>query len=150
MNLTDHFTREEMERSSTAIRLGLSNLCPPEMVDNMLLVAIVLEKIRAHFKKPIHVTSCFRSPAVNRAVGGSPTSAHRVALAADFEVKDVANYDVCKWVIENITDYDQIINEFPETGGWVHIGFTHGTPRKQALTARKNGRVTIYVNGLVG
>ena len=148
MKLTEHFTKAEMERSSTAIRLGLDNICPASLVPNMVAVAVNLEIIRAHFDKPIHVTSCYRSPAVNAAVGGSATSAHRSAHAADFEVHGVANIDVCKWVSKNIPDFDQIIYEFGPSG-WCHIGFTSGQPRKQLLSAVKIKNRTVYKKGLV-
>jgi zinc D-Ala-D-Ala carboxypeptidase len=149
MKITEHFTKAEMERSSTAARLGLANICPPELVSNMVNVAAHLETIRAHFNSPIHVTSCYRSPAVNSAVGGSSTSAHRYAHAADFEVQGVANIDLCRWAAENIQDFDQIIYEFGATG-WCHIGFTSGTPRKQILSAVKIKNRTVYRQGLSG
>lgn len=148
MKLTDHFTQPEMERSSTAIRLGLVNVCPADLLPNMREVAANLELIRAHFGKSIHITSCYRSPAVNAAVGGSPTSAHRFAHAADFEVHDVANIDVCRWVALHIPDFDQIIYEFGPSG-WCHIGFTNKTPRRQLLTAVKVKGRTVYKPGLV-
>lgn len=148
MNLTEHFTREEMERSSTAIRLGLDNRCPDNLMRNMLDVAGQLEIIRDHFQAPIHITSCYRSPEVNSAVGGSPTSAHRFAHAADFEVAGVPNIEVCQWVVKNLQNFDQIIYEFGPSG-WCHIGFTNGTPRKQLLTATKENGKTVYRNGLI-
>lgn len=146
MRLTEHFTSEEMERSSTAIRNGLDNTCPPDLMPNMLLVASALEVVREHFGKPIHVTSCYRSPEVNKAVGGSPTSAHRFAMAADFEVAGVSNVEVCRWCIENVPDVDQVIYEFGELG-WVHMGFTHKEPRHEALSANKVNGKTVYTKG---
>ena len=149
--LTDNFTIEELTRSSTAIRLGLDNSVPNNLIANMRRVTNVLEIIRAHFDSPIHVTSCYRSPAVNAAVGGSPTSAHRFAHAADFEVKGVPNIKVCQWIAENIEDYDQVIYEFGLSNqpyaGWVHLGFTHGKSRKQKLSANKIGGKTVYTKG---
>lgn len=147
MNLTPHFTKAEFERSSTAIRLGLDNVCPETLVPNMLDVAKALELVRAHFNAPVHVTSCFRSPKVNAAVGGSATSAHRFGHAADFEVQGVANIDVCRWVAENIPSFDQIIYEFGPSG-WCHIGF--GGKRKELLTATRNNNRTVYRQGLIG
>lgn len=147
MNLTKHFTRREMERSSTATRLGIPNVCPPELIANMLRVAENLEKIREHYKVPVHVLSCYRSPAVNASVGGSKTSAHRFALAADCEVSGEPHIEVCRWIIDNIPDYDQVIYEFGPDG-WVHLGFTNGVPRKQVLSAVKIKGKTIYLNGL--
>ena len=148
MNLTEHFTIEEMQRSSTATRLGLPNICPVALVPNMMDVANHLEIIRAHFDAPVHVTSCFRSPAVNAAVGGSATSAHRFGHAADCEVQGVPIIDLCRWCAENIKDFDQIIYEFGSSG-WMHIGFG-GAVRGQLLTATKEGSRTVYRQGLIG
>ena len=148
MRLTEHFTKEEMERSSTAIRKGLANVCPPELLPNMQKVADHLELIRMHFNAPLRVLSCYRSPEVNKAVGGSKTSAHRFAMAADCTVDGVSVHDLCKWCADNIEDYDQIIFEFGNTG-WMHIGFTNGKPRKQLLTATKQNGRTVYQSGLV-
>lgn len=148
MNPTPNFTREEMERSSTAIRMGLDNTCPTDLLGNMYEVMTQLELIRSHFDAPIHVTSCYRSPAVNKAVGGSKTSAHSFAHAADFEVAGVANIDVCRWVAENIKGFDQIIYEFGPSG-WCHMGFTNGKARGQLLSAVKEGGKTVYKKGLI-
>lgn len=150
MQLTDHFTKEEMERSSTAIRKGLNNTCPADLLPNMQKVADHLELIRMHFNAPLRVLSCYRSPEVNKAVGGSKTSAHRFAMAADCTVDGVSVYNLCKWCADNIDDYDQIIFEFPERPDcWMHIGFTNGKPRKQLLTATKQKGKTVYQSGLV-
>ena len=147
MNLTENFTKEEMERSSTAIRKGLSNICPPELFINMIDVANHLEIIRAHYGVPVHVTSCYRSPAVNKAVGGSKTSAHSFAHAADCEVTGIKILALCQWCAANIKGFDQIIYEFGPTG-WMHIGFTNGVPREQVLTATKVDGKTVYTKGL--
>ena len=142
-----------MEKSSTAIRKGLNNTCPADLLLNMQKVADHLELIRMHFNAPLRVLSCYRSPEVNKAVGGSKTSAHRFAMAADCTVDGVSVYDLCKWCADNIEDYDQIIYEFGEkdnpSAGWMHIGFTNGTPRKQLLTATKQNGKTVYQSGLV-
>jgi hypothetical protein len=153
MRLTPNFTQAEFERSSTGIRLGIPNVCPPELLGNMLDTAQHLEIIRAHYDSPMHVTSGYRSLAVNKAVGGSLTSAHMRAHAADCEVEGVTVLGLCKWAAANIKDYDQIIYEFgPE--GWMHIGFTNGEPRKQLLRATKElikGKMkTVYKEGLTG
>lgn len=148
--LTEHFSVEEMSHSETASRKGLDNTPPPELVANMLRVAEALEKVRAHFDRPVRVTSCYRSPAVNKAVGGSPTSAHRFALAADFEVDGVANIEVCRAIPVILVDFDQVIYEFGPTG-WVHLGLSGaGRPtRRQSLTAVKRGGKTVYLPGIV-
>ena len=146
LQITAHFTLSELTASNTGTRLGLDNNPPAELMPNILHVAERLEMIRAHFGRPVRVHSCFRSEAVNKAVGGSPTSAHRFAHAADFTIPGVSVLEVCKWCAENIHDYDQVIYEFGESG-WIHIGFTSKTPRKQLLTAAKHNGKTIYTPG---
>lgn len=143
--ITEHFSFEELCRSNTAIRKGLDNICPPELVPNMQHVAERLEMVRTHFNRPVYVHSCYRSPAVNKAVGGSTTSAHRFAHAADFTISGVSVLEVCKWCALNIPDFDQIIYEFGESG-WIHMGFA-SKPRKQLLTASKVSGKTIYTHG---
>jgi zinc D-Ala-D-Ala carboxypeptidase len=116
MNLTPHFTLEEMQNSATATRLGIKNVIPPALIENAKRVAEALEIIRSHYGQSIHVTSCYRSPELNKAVGGSTSSSHMTASAADFEVKGHANIDVCNEIQSFITDFDQIIYEFGPTG----------------------------------
>lgn len=148
--LTPHFTLAELTRSEAALRKGLDNTLPDDLLPNALRVAQALEAVRAHYSRPIRVTSCYRAPAVNKAVGGSPTSAHRFASAADFEVDGIPHIQVCRDIVQGvipIPDFDQVIYEFGPSG-WVHIGFTHGPPRRMALTARKQGGKTVYAPGI--
>lgn len=146
MNLSPHFTLAELIYSPTAVRFGLDNTPPEDLIPNLRLVAGALEVVRAHFGAPIHANSGYRAPAVNHAVGGSPTSAHRFGLAADFTVQGVANIDVCRWIEAATMAFDQVIYEFgPE--GWVHLGLAE-KPRHQALTAVKEHGQTIYKAGI--
>lgn len=147
--LTQHFTEKEMTRSETAVRLGLSNACPADMKANLKRVADALEIVRAHYGLPLHVSSCYRSPEVNKAVGGSPTSAHRFGCACDFEIPGVPNIDVCRKIPELLPDFDQVIYEFGPSG-WVHLGLRTKSPRRQMLSAVKVARKTVYLPGIVG
>jgi len=146
MNLTKNFTLEEMSRSATAIRLGIDNTIPTDLIENARLVCHALEKIRAYYARPIKVTSCYRSPALNKAVGGSKTSDHCEAQAVDFEVVGVPNVEVCQAIPDILGSFDQIIYEFgPE--GWVHLGI--GGIRLEKLTAVKENGKTVYKRGIV-
>lgn len=147
MMLGKYFSKREMERSATATRLGLSNSIPDNLLDNARLVASKLDIIREHFDKPVRVLSCYRAPIVNAAVGGSQNSAHRFAMAADVEIDGVSILELCRWCRDNISDYDQIIYEFGESG-WMHIGFSRAMARKQLLTAERINGKTIYTSGL--
>ena len=114
-----------------------------------------LEKIRAYVGRGIVVTSCFRSEHVNKAVGGSPTSAHRFGLAADCDAIGLTSLAFAKEIIkmrdEGKITFDQLILEFPERGdgAWVHVGFRRNSPmRNQIMTATKKGGKTVYLPGL--
>lgn len=147
--VTENFTLEELTRSATGLRLGLDNTLPSQFLRNAELVAEALERVRAYFGgKPVRVTSFYRSKAVNAAVGGSLTSAHMAAMAADFEVSGVPNIEVCRSIPEIIPEFDQVIYEFGPTG-WVHLGLTHELPRQQLLTAVKLGGKTVYKPGIL-
>jgi hypothetical protein len=151
MQLSKNFTLNEMTKSETASRRGISNLPSDEHLKNLKqLVEKVLQPIRDQFG-PATINSGYRSPALNEAVGGSKTSQHCYGQAVDVEVRGVANYDLAKWIEDNL-DYDQLILEFYTPGipdsGWVHVSYTGKNHRKQSLTASKVNGKTQYSVGL--
>jgi len=147
MTLTEHFTLAEMTASQAASRRGISNVPNAAAVKALtLLCEKVLEPVRAHFGKPVIVSSGYRSPRVNVAVGGSATSAHCLGEAADFTVHGVSNMTVCQFIMRDLT-YDQLIYEFGESG-WIHVCYG-GRMRNQELSAKKLGGKTVYLPGLV-
>ena len=144
MQLTEHFNLAEMIVSPTAKRLGLSNNPTAEHIANMKYVCEkILEPVRAHFGKPVQINSSYRSPLVNKAVGGSPTSQHSNGEAVDFEVPGISNKVVADWVADNLV-FDQVILEFYSAAdgansGWVHASIKrNGQNRKQRLIATKS------------
>ena len=143
--LSDHFTLAELTFSATAARKGLSNVPPPEIVDQLTLTADRMEKVRDLLGHPVRVLSGYRSPAVNKAVGGSPSSAHRTGHAVDFICPGFGtSAQVAAHLAKHLTGYDQLIEEF---GEWVHVGFGPGQ-RMQKLTARKVRGRTTYTPGI--
>lgn len=146
--LSAHFTLAELTFSATAARRGIPNDAPPAIVDQLILTADRMEKVRSLLgDKPIRVLSGYRSEAVNTAVGGSRTSAHRTGHAVDFVCPDFGPpAQVAAHLAKHLTGYDQLIEEF---GGWVHIGFGPGQ-RMMKLTARKVGGRTVYSQGIKG
>jgi len=90
---------------------------------------------------------------LNEAVGGSSKSQHCKGEAVDIEVPGVANYDIAKWIEDNL-EYDQLILEFYTPGipdsGWVHVSYRDdGENRGQSLTAMKEDGKTVYKPGLI-
>ena len=146
--LTPHFTLGEMLVSQTASRRGLDNTPGPAVIAALrLLCGQLLEPIRAHFGSPVVVTSGYRSPAVNKACGGSPTSQHVLGEAADFTVPGVSNLALAQWMRDKL-DYDQLIYEFGESG-WIHVSWRPARRRNQELSAQRTKRGTVYLPGLV-
>lgn len=136
VNLSEHFTLEELTESDYATRHGLDNTPPPDILDNLKRVAAVLELVRAAVGKPVIVSSGYRSPEVNVGVGGTVNSAHCQGLAADIKVHGMRPYDVCQAIRKSGIGYDQLILEY---GAWAHIGLTGASncPRNMELTYRK-------------
>lgn len=83
MKLTPHFSLAELTRSTTAAARGIDNTPTPDAVSNLLYTAEMLERIRATLGVPIVVTSGYRGPRLNAAVGGVTSSDHTTGQAAD-------------------------------------------------------------------
>ena len=147
------FTREEMLVSATGVRLGIKNIPHSQEVErNICLMANVLQDLRdklaaAYGKElPITVLSCYRSAELNKAVGGSKSSAHLRGLAADIRVKGLTSSELAHFIRVNMK-YDQLILEFPSSANtWCHLGITEDASkyRQQSLIAEKVKGVTKY------
>ena len=130
--LSEHFTLEEMILSQTAARKDIDNTPTPAIVANLRLTVATLEEIRTLLGVPILVSSGYRSPALNKAVGGSKISAHMQGLAADFTAPGFGTVlQVARKIAASEIAYDQLIYEF---GSWVHIGLSTEPLRQQNLS----------------
>lgn len=152
MQLSKNFRLEEFTKSQTGARLGIANTPSTAHLANLkTLCEKVLEPVRAHYGRPVHINSGYRGPALNKAVGGSSTSQHCAGEAVDIEIPGVANGDLAKWIEANL-DYDQLILECYRAGvpdsGWVHVSYKTGHNRKQELTATAVGGKMTYAAGL--
>lgn len=131
MKLSEHFTLAELTASQSAARLGLDNTPPVAIVDALRKTAQLLEQVRALLGKPIIVSSGYRAPQVNRAVGGAANSAHMLGCAADFACPAFGSpLEVCREIAQSDIAYDQLIHEFR---AWVHIAWSP-QPRRMVLT----------------
>jgi zinc D-Ala-D-Ala carboxypeptidase len=153
MKLSPHFTLRELTASGTASRLGIDNSPgEAELANLRRLCETALEPLRELVGKPISVNSGLRVPALNKAIGGSSTSAHVRGLAADIEVRGLANLELARIVESSSIPFDQCILEFysptDPAAGWVHVGLSEGAPRGQVLTASKENGRTVYRTGL--
>lgn len=117
---------------------------PADILPHMMGLALGLERVRAFLGKPMLVSSGYRSPEVNRAVGGSAVSAHCQGYAADFICPGFGEpMEVAKAIRDSGIVYDQLIAE----GTWVHLSFDPRM-RRQALTAHFGGGPATYTEGI--
>ena len=154
MKLSENFSLNELTKSQTATRRGISNQPSEEHLENLkALVENVLQPIRDSKGQPIRVTSGYRSAALNTAIGGSSKSQHSKGEAADFEITGLDNYELAEWIQSFVPEFDQLILEFYTSGdqnsGWIHCSYSREKNRKQVLTANKENGKTVYHNGLV-
>jgi len=121
MKLTEHFTLAE----ATVTSQKADNTPTPAHLENIKKTAAQLEKVReACGNVPLKINSFYRSAAVNKAVGGSPTSAHSIGYAVDFNASGLTVAEVCERINKAGIKYDQLIDEKNASGGtWVHISF---------------------------
>jgi hypothetical protein len=146
MNISKHITFEEATKSNTATRLGIDNNPSPEIIETMKATAEnVFEPIRKQCG-PIRISSFYRSPELNRAIGGAKISQHCKGEAIDIQGINVTNAELFRVACE-LDQFDQIIWEFGTLTepDWVHVSFKKDGNRKQVLRATKIGKRTTYV-----
>lgn len=136
MILSPHFAMEEFTTSQEAVRAGLKNTPNEAQIDALRRLCVnVLEPLRARLKKPIVVSSGYRSISVNRIVGGSDRSQHTRGEAADIIVPGVPVADVIAIIRKLKLPVDQCIDEFSR---WVHVSHAaSGKQRGEYLKARR-------------
>ena len=139
MQLSKHFKLSEFTKSQIAARHGLKNLPGAGEIKNLENVCYeILEPVRAHFDRPVLITSGFRGLEVNRILGSSDSSQHCKGQAVDFEIGGIPNIKVAYWIQANC-DFDQLILEYyqpdVDQSGWVHVSYNEkGSNRKKVLT----------------
>jgi hypothetical protein len=139
MKLSNSFNLIEFTSSETASRRGIDNTPSIAVIENLrLLCENVLQPLRDKYGKSINITSGYRSPKLNKAIGGSSTSQHCFGQAADIQV-DKKDY-LKVWEILKTLPFDQIIFEFGTESApdWIHVSFVQGKNRGQKLKAVKN------------
>jgi uncharacterized protein YcbK (DUF882 family) len=134
MNISEHFTLEELTRSFEGARKGLDNTPPANVMPNLKLCAEMMESVRSLLNKPIQIHSCYRSPAINKLVGGKPTSQHLQGLAIDFVCPEFGTpVQVANALIASNLKFGKLLYEF---SSWIHI--QPGTERK-VFTINEHG-----------
>lgn len=128
MILSDNFTFAEMLRSSVSRRYGIVNYPEGDKGEKRIVVANltnlckqVLQPLRDHLGVPVVIRSGYRSEALNRKVGGAPTSQHLTGEAADIKVGSaVEACQYAQWIMDNCR-FDQMLLERKGTTVWLHV-----------------------------
>ena len=128
MKIGKYFTLSELTVTNT----GLVNT-PSKMEINKLtmLVQNVLDPLRELYGKPIKINSGYRSPLVNKKIGGVPTSEHVKGQAADITGGSKEENEKLFNLIRDNFMFRQLINEHDFT--WVHVSFDSNDNKKQVL-----------------
>ena len=127
--MTTHFNLAEFTASDSAARLRINNELPAGLFDAAILTLEMLERIRARLSLlagrdvPMILSSGYRCPALNAAIGSAPTSDHIKAMAADWTAPSFGTpFEVCTWLAPLVGDIGigQLINERVRGGEWIH------------------------------
>ena len=140
MKLSPNFSLEELTFSQTAIRRGIDNTPTKQGIKKLkTLCETILEPLRELIGKPIRISSGYRSPALNQAIGGSATSQHCHYEAVDFTVIGWTVEQTYQFIKHSGIPYRQLIQEFDS---WIHIAMTNGDSKKNEnlRAVKKNGK----------
>ena len=154
MKLSNNFSLAELIEAASARRLGMNEQFnpPAEVVCNLnALAKNVLQPLRDYFGHAITVTSGYRSPKVNKAVGGAKNSDHLLGKAADCQLwinGKNCNQQLFDAVLKLKLPFRQMIDEFgtEDCPAWVHISYDVRDNKRQCLRARKVAGKTVYTN----
>lgn len=121
-NLVPHFTFFELCKTSVVKYQKLNLLKAQEQMGKMYMLAGFAERVREIIGKPLIITSGYRCPELNKAVGGAFTSQHVFGEAIDIVVKGMSTKDVFNRIVTSDLKYNQIIIERNKSGSqWVHV-----------------------------
>jgi hypothetical protein len=144
MRLSGYYTLARLIHSDTARARGLDNTPSAETLRNLRRVARGLDRVRRLLGHPLEISSGYRSPELNAAVGGAPASQHTRGEAVDFCCPGFGTpAEVARAIRDSDIAFDQCILEF---GRWVHLSFS-AAPRRRTLSI--HSAQAGYLEGLV-
>tara|TARA_R100000734_G_C3260384_1_gene59253 strand:+ start:70 stop:525 length:456 start_codon:yes stop_codon:yes gene_type:complete len=149
--ISKHISNKESVYSRTALRLGIDNTPTEEHKENMIKLAEeVFEPLRAYVGGPIKINSFYRSPELNKAIGGSSKSQHCHGQAMDIDdtFGRMTNAEMFEFIREHL-DFDQMIWEFGNDNNpdWVHVSYVSPKENRQRclLAYKENGKTKYKV-----
>lgn len=151
-----YFTIRELTKSETAVRKGIDNT-PSKEIEKSLTALInnVLDPLREKWGAPIRVSSGYRCPKLNKAIGGAAGSQHMKGEAADItSLSDSRNDNMAllQLLLNSGIVFDQVISEDVDSMGrpnWIHVSYTtKRANRKKRTTMKKVRGKTVYLSGI--
>ena len=138
-----YFTISELIRSDTAIARKIWNGANREQEDNLIaLVAAVLDPLRTAYGKPIHISSGYRCPTLNKAIGGVVNSQHMKGEAADLDLGSTTeNRKLAKFIVDLKLPFDQLIDE--ANYAWVHVSHKKNGGNRGQILRMRGGKYTV-------
>lgn len=142
IQLSKNFYLHEFTKSNTADKYKISNEPNQYQIDNLkYLCQKCIQPARDHFKVPIRITSGFRSPSLNLAIGGSPSSFHCYGMAADIKFTPENNkyslLDLFNFFYNSGVYTELIAEELPY--GWIHVAIQNGRDNENQLKYKLAG-----------
>jgi len=150
MKISDHISYKEAVKSNTALRRGIDNTPGAYEQQNMEIVAEkIFEPLREWVGGPVKINSFYRSPKLNKAIGGSSRSQHCEGRAIDLDdtFGHKTNAEMFNYIKDNLS-FDQLIWEFgdSENPAWVHVSYvSEDQNRGRVMKAEKVNGKTKYI-----
>lgn len=128
--ISKHFYLDEFTKSETAKKLGIDNsIKDSRHLENLSnLVYFILEPARQELQRPIKITSGYRVPELNKAVGGVANSQHIIGQAADIQISNELYANNLFEILSNNPKVDELLFEKSENTKWIHVSWS-STPR---------------------
>ena len=147
--ISKHISNKEGVYSRTALRRDIDNTPTEDHKKNMIeLAENIFEPLRMYVGGPIKINSFYRSPELNKAIGGSSKSQHCNGQAIDIDdtFGRMTNAEMFRFIKDHL-DFDQIIWEFgnDKNPNWVHVSYVGEKNRNRCLKAYKEKGKTKYM-----
>lgn len=131
--MSKYFSIKELTYSNIAVKYGIDNTPTKEILDNLNVLALFLDKVREMWGKPLIVNSGYRSPELNKKVGGVYNSNHLKGEAADITTGNKSdNIKLFNMIKNSSLDFDELIDE--KKGSWVHLAYRKVGNRRKVLS----------------
>lgn len=148
MKLTKNFSLHEFTKSPVADRFGIKNTPSQKVIENLKSLCENLLQPLRDAVGPIIITSGYRCLELNRKIGSRDDSDHVGGYAADFESLELSNYDLAKYIVDNLK-FKQLILEFYDSNdphsGWVHCSYKIDS---LSMDVRRTENGVLYVKGI--